>query len=69
MPATPEGSAEGDFEENADLHISYEIEYYSLKKSALDLAIEFARLTDGPTLEDILRIAAMYAGYIASKNS
>lgn len=69
MPATPKSDDSNNFEENDDLHVTDEIEYYSLKKSALEIAIEFARLTDGPTLEDILKVAAMFASYIASKNS
>ena len=68
MPATLDGEAPETFEENDELHHPDEIEYYSLKKSSLDIAIEFARLTDGPGLDDILGIAAMCAGYIASKN-
>ena len=68
MPATPDGEVPETFEENDNLHSPDEIEFYSLKKSSLDIAIEFARLTDGPTLNDILGIAAMCAGYIASKN-
>lgn len=68
MPATPDGEESDEFVENKELHVSDEIEHYSLKKSSLDIAIEFARLTDGPSLDDILGIAAMFAGYIASKS-
>lgn len=68
--ATPSDDLLDKYDEDGSLNpenfVNYKVEYYSIKKNAIDIALEMVKLQDAATVNDILKTSAILLDFIVS---